>query len=270
MRDFELDENGYSFQKFPTAYVQKALSEGVDWTLDPRGVVTSVKDQAQHGYCGTFARLAAAEGQYAIHSGHPARNFSVEQMVDCVGAYQAQHDSIAAVKGTKYPGLMAWEDYPYDSSNYKEFDPPSKTHPCQYDASKVVPDYATNITGTVSVSGQSEDQAAAFIHHNGPITCGINSEVLYLYDKNFFVDEDACAYMSTDIDHSVTCVGFGVDAEKGPYWKIKNSWADDWADGGFVRVARGVKCAGLGTSFGWIPVYGDIAGYFETSEEVVV
>jgi len=270
LKDFELDDAHYPFQKFPSSYVDTALSEGVDWTLDARGVVTPAKDQAQHGYCGTFARVAAAEGQYALKSGHPARNFSVEQMVDCVGAYKAQRDCIAGAC-SDYPGFMTEEDYPYDSSNYKEFDPPSKTHPCKYDASKVVPDYINKVTGTTSVSGQTEDQAAAFIHHNGPITCGINSEVLYKADhSDWFIDEKACNKVDKDIDHSVTCVGFGVDPKKGPYWKIKNSWANDWADEGFVRIARGVKCAGLGTSFGWLPVYGDVNDYYVTSDEVTV
>jgi len=85
MREFEIDNDdgsngGFAFQPFSAAYVEKALFEGVDWTLDPRHIVTSVKDQGPHGYCGTFGRLATAEGQYALHSGHLARNFSVEQV----------------------------------------------------------------------------------------------------------------------------------------------------------------------------------------------
>ena len=39
--------------------------------------MTTAKDQGPHGYCGTFARVAAAEGQYGLHSGLPKKNFSV-------------------------------------------------------------------------------------------------------------------------------------------------------------------------------------------------
>jgi len=56
--DMELKEARFPFQKFPASYLKKALAEGVDWTLDKRGVVTSPKNQGHHGYCGTFSRVA--------------------------------------------------------------------------------------------------------------------------------------------------------------------------------------------------------------------
>lgn len=242
----------------------------MDWTLDPRGIVTSVKDQGPHGYCGTFGRLATAEGQYAMHSGHAARNLSVEQLVDCVGWANPQMPSILGQAGSETPGLMAWEDYMYDTSSYEDTNPPVPGHPCVFDASKVVLDYGRDIIGQTSPGSHGEDQAAAFIHHNGPVSCGINADVFRHADDDWFVSEHVCKGFSNDIDHSVTCVGFGVDPVKGPYWKIKNSWADDWGDSGFIRVARGVQCAGLGSIFGPMPVYNDIARYYETSEEAIV
>merc|ERR1711879_108261 len=103
----------YPFSRFPDSYVKSALDEGKDWRKDPRGPVTSVKDQGPHGYCGTFGRIESAEGQYALRSGMPARNFSVEQMVDCVGWANDQTPSIIGLPGAETRGLMAWEDYPY-------------------------------------------------------------------------------------------------------------------------------------------------------------
>lgn len=272
MREFDIDNNdgsngGFPFQPFPASYVQKALSEGVDWTTDPRGIVTSVKDQGPHGYCGTFGRLATAEGQYAMHSGHPARNFSVEQLVDCVGWSKPQMPSILGQAGSETPGLMGWEDYEYDISKYPDTNPPVPGHPCEFDASKVVSDYGKDIIGQTTPSGQSEDQAAAFIHHNGPVSCGINADVFGQADDDWFVTTDACNGFSKTIDHCTTCVGFGVDPVKGPYWLIKNSWGASWGDHGFIRVARGVRCAGLGSGFGPVPVYEDISGYYEATGE---
>jgi hypothetical protein len=64
----------YPFKPFPTSFVEKAKATSVDWQL--KGAVTPAKDQGAHGYCGTFGRVGAAEGQYAILSGHGLRNFS--------------------------------------------------------------------------------------------------------------------------------------------------------------------------------------------------
>ena len=52
------------FKAFSEGYVQKALAESVNWTA--RGAVTPVKNQGPHGYCGTFGRVASAEGQFAL------------------------------------------------------------------------------------------------------------------------------------------------------------------------------------------------------------
>ena len=56
----------YPFKDFSKAYVDRALAEPVDWRA--KGLVTPAKDQGGHGYCGTFGRVAAAEGQFARRS----------------------------------------------------------------------------------------------------------------------------------------------------------------------------------------------------------
>ena len=48
----------YPFQNFSKAFVDEALSQGIDWR--EHNAVTPAKDQGRHGYCGTFGRVAAA------------------------------------------------------------------------------------------------------------------------------------------------------------------------------------------------------------------
>ena len=73
----------YPFKNFNATYVKQALAEPTNWTA--LGAVAPVKDQGPHGYCGTFGRVAAAEGQYALKSGRPLASFSEEELVDCIG-----------------------------------------------------------------------------------------------------------------------------------------------------------------------------------------
>lgn len=43
----------------------------------------------------------------------------------------------------------------------------------------------------------------------------------------------------TDLNHAVTAVGYGTDAETGlNYYLVRNSWGADWGDKGYVKIAR--------------------------------
>lgn len=40
-------------------------------------------------------------------------------------------------------------------------------------------------------------------------------------------------------NHAVVAVGYGATQDGRPYWIIKNSWGEQWGDGGYFKVARG-------------------------------
>jgi cathepsin F len=133
-------------------------------------------------------------------------------------------------------------------------DPPIPGNPCRFDPSKVVPGTGNAFFNASTGGATSEDQLAAFIHHNGPVSAGINSDVFGLRVKGCgvgpgqspcFITKDMCLQVVDEIDHSTTFVGYGVDPQNGPYWLVKNSWGAKWANEGFIMVARGVGCAGI-------------------------
>jgi hypothetical protein len=138
-------------------------------------------------------------------------------LIDCIGWDQDQFDYFAA------KGLMTTADYPYNETDYPDQDPPIPGNPCRYDATKVVantPGFFNATTGWAP----NEDQLAAFIHHNGPVSAGINSDVFAQRAKGCdatstcFITAADCAKVSQDIDHSVGIVGYGTDAVNGDYW----------------------------------------------------
>ena len=149
-----LVQESYPFTPFSEAYVRRALSEPIDWIA--KGAVTPAKDQGPHGYCGTFGRVAAAEGQYALRSGHPLANFSEEELVDCIGWRNNQFSYV-------HPhGFMSSEDYPYNetcSSKGCCTDPPVPNNPCKYDRAKVLPGTAHGaFSNTTAVPAGDERQ----------------------------------------------------------------------------------------------------------------
>ena len=286
-RELALQNGGapdYPFSKFSPAFVEEALAATVDWRdFGGKRAVTPAKDQGPHGYCGTFGRVAAAEGQFALHAaGKPAlTNFSEEQMVDCVGWDLDQ----GAVITDGHTGFMTSEAYPYNDTcatpERCDADPPVPNNPCRFThpAQKVVG--SDGFTNSTSVPGSAgEEQFAAFIYRNGPVQAGIYAPVFGLRDNatcggvggGCWVTAESCASVKgQNIDHSITLVGFGHDATVdqktgkayGDYWLVKNSWSLAFADQGFVKLARGVECGGILEAGVNLFTYGDPAKYYQ-------
>ena len=249
------DGESYPFTPFPEELVARALAVAVDLRGSP--AVTSVKDQGPHGYCGTFGRVASAEGQYGARSGFGARNLSVEQLIDCVGWDLDQ--TAGAFLST---GLMAEEDYPYNLTAYPDADPPVPGNPCRFDAGRVVPGSVFSNHTAVPVR-YGEDAFAAGVYAWGPLQVGVNADVFGERDDDGFVTAAGCAkHDGEDIDHSVTLVGYGTDAAKRDFWIIKNSWGAAFADGGYVYMARGVNCASILEADAGLYTVGPPASYY--------
>jgi cathepsin B len=45
--------------------------------------------------------------------------------------------------------------------------------------------------------------------------------------------------------HAVACIGWGTDPTGGDYWIVKNSWNEEWGDGGTFKIARGTDECGI-------------------------
>merc|ERR1719443_1588080 len=46
------------------------------------------------------------------------------------------------------------------------------------------------------------------------------------------------------VDHAVLLVGYGEEDGK-KYWKLQNSWGEDWGEDGYFRMIRGVDESGI-------------------------
>ena len=65
--------------------------------------------------------------------------------------------------------------------------------------------------------------------------------------KKGIISGKKCKGSLNSLDHEVLLVGYGMEAPDEtsgsgggmPYWLIKNSWASDWGEEGYVRLQRG-------------------------------
>lgn len=71
------------------------------------------------------------------------------------------------------------------------------------------------------------------IYNRGPVACGIAADKLLNYEKGVIAEHDS------DLDHTISVVGWGMETGVGKYWIVRNSWGEYWGEYGFVRVKFG-------------------------------
>eukprot|EP00698_Gefionella_okellyi_P007206 TRINITY_DN1749_c0_g1_i1.p1 TRINITY_DN1749_c0_g1~~TRINITY_DN1749_c0_g1_i1.p1 ORF type:complete len:347 (-),score=75.53 TRINITY_DN1749_c0_g1_i1:61-1080(-) len=210
----------------------------VDWR--DKNAVTPVKNQGGCGSCWTFSTTGNIESQWFL-AGHPLISLSEQQIVDCdhtcsdVGdPPQVVCDSgceggwpWAAMKGIMDAGGIELESaYPYKGVDGS----------CMFDSTKVVAKIS-NYTCLPT----DEDQIAAYVAQNGPVSIALNAGWLQFYIGGI---SNPLLCDAKTLDHAVLIVGYGVKGDK-PYWIVKNSWGQGWGEKGYFEMIRGKGRCGL-------------------------
>ncbi|XP_053320735.1 uncharacterized protein LOC128492265 [Spea bombifrons] len=214
------------------SYVRNTnIPEEVDWRKS--NCVTPAKNQG--GFCGScwaFSAVGVLESHYCIQN-NELPLLSEQQLVDCDPKNQGccggfPVDALAYV--TQH-GIMRSKDYEYVEKKYV----------CSFNEDKAI---RLNVTKYYTLPG--EDNMAASVAFNGPITIGIAaSDDFMLYKEGIFDGE--CA---EEANHAIIIVGYGTekskdDEEEQEYWIIKNSWGKEWGEEGFAKVKRNVNMCNI-------------------------
>jgi len=76
----------------------------------------------------------------------------------------------------------------------------------------------------------------------------------YLNDRT----QDGLNIQYQKLTHSTLVVGWGINDDDIPYWKVRNSYGANWGDGGYFYVRRGLNdYGGEGENSAIIPVCHD-------------
>ena len=197
-------------------------SSTLDWRT--KGVVNSIKDQGNCGSCWAFSAVQTVESIDCISTGN-LLSFSEQSLVDCSFA------CLACSGGNPYFAI----DFIVESQDGKfnlesEYVYTATLGNCRFDEFQKV----GSVSGYLTVAEGDEDDLAAKIESNGPASVSIDASSwsFQLYDGGIFEDKNC---HSTTINHSIGCVGFGVEGET-KYWIVRNSWGKSWGEEGYMRM----------------------------------
>eukprot|EP00013_Stygamoeba_regulata_P019827 CAMPEP_0177658644 /NCGR_PEP_ID=MMETSP0447-20121125/16940_1 /TAXON_ID=0 /ORGANISM="Stygamoeba regulata, Strain BSH-02190019" /LENGTH=399 /DNA_ID=CAMNT_0019163303 /DNA_START=89 /DNA_END=1288 /DNA_ORIENTATION=- len=230
----------YSTPITPNGVRVMAATDGGDYpdlpaTVDWRelAAVGPTKDQGHCGSCWTFATAETVESYYKITHGE-LMDLSEQQILDCTpnpqhcggtGGCQGGTGELAIDQIVKMGGLATEWTYPYVSWAGPNFS-------CNMTGRAT---YVKTVSGYGSLPSNEYFPVLAHLARVGPLAVSVDASAWGDYETGVF---DACNQTTPDIDHLVQLVGYGTDREHGPYWLVRNSWAANWGEEGYIRIRR--------------------------------
>lgn len=215
---------------------------------------TKVRDQGDCGSCWAITVAGALEGQSYWYN-RKNIELSPQELVDCSrkdhGCGGGWFESAFEYVATKPEQWLTHESrYAYTNSQQECDSAARRVNTC--DVQLDTPDlYRLKCTGSKQLPYDNEDtlREALIIHGPVPVALHVTPD-LYTYSSGVYADQTC---VKSALNHAVLLVGYGEDRRTGlKYWTIKNSWGEDWGEGGYFKLLRGTNMCGI-ASYAVVP-----------------
>jgi cathepsin B len=262
--DAEYEEVGPERTEYSDVELPDSFDSAEQWPQC--SVITNVRDQSSCGSCWAFGSVSSFEARACIATGKDVK-YSPEQTAFCFNSDGCGGGNNVWGK-FKSTGVVSGGDY---TDNEGETCARYSLKPCAHHVpgdEKYQPcpssEYHSPTCPTACEDGYNVTFSADKLH--AASTYGVRGEENMMKDLvengpmyvSFTVYDDFPTYRSGVYKHTsrkflgghaVTLVGYGeLDGQK--YWKIKNSWNENWGNNGHFLIARGNNECGIESGAG--------------------
>jgi len=265
------EHNLTKFEKSEGYVAMPELAGGFDLrTAFPKcPVIAKIRDQSACGSCWAFGSTETFEGRRCVSTGENIE-FSTDDTAGCCKGFACMLSRgcgggrpEAALKWMSKTGVVTGGDYsdigsgssckPYEFKACAHHVPATATYPecpsSEYSIScaktcsesKYAKSYSDDKVNGGTVQSVSSVSGMVTALAKGPLSVAIT-----VYSD--FPTYKSGVYKHTTGQelggHAVSIIGYGTENGQ-DYWIVKNSWNDQWGDGGTIKMAKGSNECGI-------------------------
>lgn len=127
-------------------------------------------------------------------------------------------------------------DFPYTSGTSK------RDGRCRLDRSEGQFEVTSQTQVAVMSVGEHQDMTD-YVLNTGPVSVAVHANDEWQTYVGGVLSIDECPDLDQP-NHAVQAVAVNADEDEG-YWVIRNSWASDWGEDGFIRLSYGENTCNL-------------------------
>jgi len=228
--EFRAQMNGVNITKVPRLSPRFGVvaSVPVEWDWRTKGAVTPVKNQGQCGSCWSFSATGSMKGAWFLKH-KKLVSLSEQNLVDCStaegneGCNGGLMDQAFQYVIKNDNGIDTEASYPYTATG---------PNACRFNKANV----GARMKSFKDIKSGSEADLLVSVHAR-PTSVAIDaSHSSFQFYSGGVYNEPACS--SSQLDHGVLAIGFGMYQSKTPYWLVKNSWGSSWGLRGYIMMSR--------------------------------